>query len=950
MSDRHHSEVNGCEAELATLRREVRRAQVVSAAALSRATRLAQLVSSLAQLTDPQEILERAASEVAEQFGADIAAFLLRPEGSADGPLSLAAHWGIPDRSLPAIVDEPPAQVNALDPIQPLAGTVAELGIPSWLRHSRPRHLVWAKLVLRGEPVGFMVLARLSDEPFSPADVRELALVVSRIVLAVDNGRLYSRTQEQVRRLQRLHEVSATLAGTLDVERIVDSLATTIVDEVPLSGIAVYLANKRGLDRAAQAGSMKDAPALIPYEDARAWPNDNLVVMGMGGPPVGALLLSGKPPAGSEADWFLQHLADLGNLTLAKSLLFKQVRAQAESDPLTSLPNRTVLMGRIESALSICREHGTDVAIIFVDLDDFKSVNDTYGHDVGDQLLIAVATRLTELARPADTVARLGGDEFVVMRVEVDIEEAYDSAERIRSAMATPFELGDVIVASQASVGLAMASSCDYHAKKLMREADASMYVDKVGGHRPQGTDEAATTRSRSRERGIALASQRRESPPVLSPRPARRRPAPAVPSLGNLRSWCDAWVKRGGHSLTGTASETVQRIVNMAREQLEMELVWLSRLVDGRQVFEAFAGDPSCFGLSPDSYINMPDSYCARVLDGRLPSVLPNTARDRRTSGLLITHELGVGAYVGVPVFVRRGELFGMLCAVSRGPEPSLRRRDAKLLRMLAGLLTEPLATSMARDVQCSAFVRNAVSMLDAGGMTVDLQPIIDLQSGEVVSVEALARFPYYPYSVEGWFAQAHRAGCGPELELDAVINAHRLLLRLPEPVTLAVNASPDVASSDALLDVVTSVDPRRVTVEITEHRRASAPALFASALRRLKSRGVQVAIDDAGTGYSDLRQILELQPDIVKLDRALIDGVDTDPVKVALVQALVAFGKDTGTRLVAEGVSAETVRDALRLLHVDYGQGYALGRPEPADRVIARLARRARRTHSTT
>jgi EAL domain-containing protein (putative c-di-GMP-specific phosphodiesterase class I) len=193
----------------------------------------------------------------------------------------------------------------------------------------------------------------------------------------------------------------------------------------------------------------------------------------------------------------------------------------------------------------------------------------------------------------------------------------------------------------------------------------------------------------------------------------------------------------------------------------------------------------------------------------------------------------------------------------------------------------------------------------------------------------------------VEGWFAQAHKAGCGPELELDAVVNAHRVLHGLPEPVTLAVNASPDVASSDALLDVVTSLDPRRVTVEITEHRRASAPSLFASALQRLKSHGVQVAIDDAGTGYSDLRQILELQPDILKLDRALIDGVDTDPVKVALVQALVAFAKDTGTRLVAEGVSANSVRDALRRLHVDYGQGYALGRPEPADRVVARLGR---------
>jgi EAL domain-containing protein (putative c-di-GMP-specific phosphodiesterase class I) len=419
-------------------------------------------------------------------------------------------------------------------------------------------------------------------------------------------------------------------------------------------------------------------------------------------------------------------------------------------------------------------------------------------------------------------------------------------------------------------------------------------------------------------------------SPPVRPPTGA---------ASDNLRTWCDAWVRRADRGIHGAAGESVQRILNTAREQLEMDLVWLSRFVNGRHVFEAFAGDPARFRLSLESDVALADSYCIRVLDGQLPSVLPDTAADERTAHMPVTTQFQLGAYVGVPVFVRRGEVFGMLCAVSRGPEPSLRHRDAKLLRMLAGLLSEPLSASLAHGVQSSAFVRNAASMLDAGGMTVDLQPIVDLGSGDVVSLEALARFAHYPYSVEGWFAQAHEAGCGPEMEIDAVVNAHRLLGRLPHHVTLAVNASPDVACSEALLEVVTGIDPGRVVVEITEHRRASEPSMFAWAIRRLKGHGVQVAIDDAGTGYSDLRQILELQPDIVKLDRALIDGVDTDPVKMALVQALVAFGRDTGIQLVAEGVSSLSIRDAVRDLKVDCGQGYALGRPEPAGLVLERL-----------
>lgn len=935
--------------EIGRLRHEVQHAHAVSAAALSRATRLAQLVSSLVPLTDPQEILDRAAYEVAEQFGADVAAFLTRigapaPTGARQarepkgGPLALTAHWGIPDRSLPAAtIEEPPARVAAIDPIQPLGGSADELGVPAWLGPSRPRHLVWAKLALRGEPLGFMVLARRSDDPFSPADVKELGLVVSRIALAVDNGRLFSRSQEQVRRLRRLHELAAALAGTVDVERVVDSLATTVRNEVPVAGVAVYLAGKRGLELAAEAGSIPDVPSEIAGEDMHAWPDGNLILMGMGGPPVGALLLSGKPAAGTEADSFLQHLADLGNLTISKSLMFERIRTQAESDPLTGLPNRTLLMGRLESALSLARDDGTDLTLIFVDLDNFKSVNDTYGHDVGDQLLIGVAGRLLDLARPNDTVARLGGDEFVLMRVDVDTEQAYTVAEHIRSAMATPFELGEVIVVGEASVGLAMATSSNYHTKTLMREADASMYADKVRDHRPRGLDLSAT-RSRSRERGIALSARRRAARLSRPAAPHTGPPSPGV-SADNLRTWCDVWTRRADRGIHGAAGETVQRILNTAREQLEMDLVWLSRFVNGRYVFEAFAGDPSRFRLSLDGDVAMADSYCVRVLDGRLPSVVPDTIADERTAGMSVTREFQLGAYVGVPVFVRRGELFGMLCAVSRGPELSLRHRDAKLLRTLAGLLTEPLSASLARDVQSSAFLRNALSMLDAGGMSVDLQPIIDLRSGDLVSMEALARFAHYPYSVEGWFAQAHEAGCGSELEIDAVVNAYHLLDRLPRHLTLAVNASPDVACSEALLDVVTGSDPARVVVEITEHRRASEPTMFASAIRRLKGHGVQVAIDDAGTGYSDLRQILELQPDIVKLDRALIDGVDTDPVKMALVQALVAFGRDTGIQLVAEGISSLAIRDAVRELQVDCGQGYALGRPEPAGEVLARL-----------
>src|SRR5262249_52825874 len=156
--------------EIGRLRQEVQHAHAVSAAALSRATRLAQLVSSLSPLTDPQEILDRAAYEVAEQFGADVAAFLtrIRPPGEQhpiDDSLARPGHGATRAGRGPGTVEARPAEVVKLEPIQPLSGSADDIGVPDWLRPIRPRHLVWAKLALRNEPLGFMVLARRSDEP-----------------------------------------------------------------------------------------------------------------------------------------------------------------------------------------------------------------------------------------------------------------------------------------------------------------------------------------------------------------------------------------------------------------------------------------------------------------------------------------------------------------------------------------------------------------------------------------------------------------------------------------------------------------------------------------------------------------------------------------------------------------------------------------------------------------
>ena len=130
---------------------------------------------------------------------------------------------------------------------------------------------------------------------------------------------------------------------------------------------------------------------------------------------------------------------------------------QALHDPLTSLPNRLLLMDRARQALA--RLHRSDgvVAMLFIDLDKFKAVNDNLGHDVGDRLLLSVSERLAELMRDSDTVARLGGDEFVILAEEIEGEgEALALAERVLDALERPFPLGSAEVAILASVGISV--------------------------------------------------------------------------------------------------------------------------------------------------------------------------------------------------------------------------------------------------------------------------------------------------------------------------------------------------------------------------------------------------------------------------------------------------------------------------------------------------------------
>ena len=164
-----------------------------------------------------------------------------------------------------------------------------------------------------------------------------------------------------------------------------------------------------------------------------------------------------------------------------------QLRHQALHDPLTGLPNRVLFVDRLSHAL-VRRNRSAGVATLFVDLDDFKDINDTLGHAAGDELLRMVADRLTGVLRAEDTACRLGGDEFAFLLEEADRARAEDVAARIMAALAKPFQLGDRTATLTASVGVAMRGApletdATETADELLRDADTAMYVAKARGN-----------------------------------------------------------------------------------------------------------------------------------------------------------------------------------------------------------------------------------------------------------------------------------------------------------------------------------------------------------------------------------------------------------------------------------------------------------------------------------
>jgi len=382
-----------------------------------------------------------------------------------------------------------------------------------------------------------------------------------------------------------------------------------------------------------------------------------------------------------------------------------------------------------------------------------------------------------------------------------------------------------------------------------------------------------------------------------------------------------------------------LDRIVELAHRHLGLDLVYVAELTPDTLLFRAVAGNTALFDVKLNDGVPVDGTYSQLLVEGKIPNLLADTSADSRVAKLAVTREVGVGAYIGVPLRLSDGSLYGTMCGVDTHADPTLADRDVRFMTMLAELITYDLDEQRRREQ-----LHHAISeLIETETIDIAFQPIIDLRSDNCIGVEALSRFsePFGP--PDQLFADADSVGLSFELERLAIRKAWHALERLHPAQFLSFNVSPD-----ALLELGRRAQLRddlpleQLVVEITEQTVVQCYGELRDVVAPLRAKGLRISVDDAGAGYASLHHIVELRPDFIKMDRSLVHGVADDHARRVAVSAFVLLSLDLGATIVAEGVERSRDLSTLCDLGVHAAQGFLLGRPSTREDDLCELALR--------
>ncbi len=378
------------------------------------------------------------------------------------------------------------------------------------------------------------------------------------------------------------------------------------------------------------------------------------------------------------------------------------------------------------------------------------------------------------------------------------------------------------------------------------------------------------------------------------------------------------------------SVSEDLKHILSVIRTHLDMDIAFISEFSDGERVFKYIDSKDNASAIKVGDSDPLDESYCYKIVKGELPEHIVDTSKNPITKGLSVTQALSIAHYIGIPIRISDGSVYGTFCCFNYKTDETIGERDLAMLRIFADFAGKQIDSNLKFNHERKELTERVISILKPSKINIAYQPIYDIQEERITGLEANLRLLTTPYRTPDiWVNEAAEVGLGESLEIMAIDKAIKGLDQLPTDIYVSINISPELIINGAITRFFENVSTERVVLEITEHAPIADYAEFRAAVQPLRKKGMRLVIDDAGAGYASFQHILEIGADIIKLDISIIQNIDIDPARLALATALIAFAKDTGAEVIAEGVETKAEFDELIRLGVNKVQGFYTGRP---------------------
>lgn len=616
----------------------------------------------------------------------------------------------------------------------------------------------------------------------------------------------------------------------------------------------------------------------------------------------------------------------------------RELEFLANYDTLSGHLNRRAFMMRFTDDIEQSNARGTALALLRVDLDNFQYLNDNFGPAAGDSVIAGVAQIVTDCFGEPHYSARYGGDEFCIVVFAMDQDAVLSMSEQLRHAISNQSHLllqGGMRV--EVSIGVAFKDAENVSPDDLLHRAERAMNAAKRAG------------RNRSivwNEKLAAIADGESEEKPTSdqgmikthAPEPTPGRELPIDPEAA------------ANAAFFNRLSQSIERA---ARDDQPLAVLQMS-VVSWDFLREAL-GDVMCDKLLRG--IRQRISETLRVHDniltinnsGELLIELSALDDDHDVSwlGNRLLNDMRDPFKVG-------DETIYVSCKVGAASFPD-DGRDATALVRHAGVATRRAleenlldgfkfyASAMTQDSKMRLDIESGIrEALSNDEFEMFFQPIVDARTGALSAAEALLRCNNQRLSkvrIDQIVDVAEKSSLIAELDMWVLTTALKHMqswcdagIDLPKiSINISAKQLTNTKFMDGVFETIKAVrfSPSRVQIEVTETAKMADVEVAAPQLKRLQQLGVQIALDDFGTGQASLTYLQRLHPDVIKIDRSFVDGVNTNHANATLVSAMTIMAHCLGLKVVVEGVEDEEQLEFLRETHCDEIQGYLISKP---------------------